>query len=99
MRIMFGMFLFASWVIRTPKCEAVIFPKFWLACMHASLVQYISMPKVLRVHMQCMHTHVVHAQCDFAYNVNHVCMTSLEFTFHLYHKGLKSYDVIGVHVA
>ena len=35
MGIMFGMFSFAFWVFSTPKCEALIFTKFVLACMNA----------------------------------------------------------------
>ena len=59
MRIMFGMFLFAFWVIRTPKCEVVIFPKFQLACMHAGHLKYIGMPILLKACTPCVH--VCHA--------------------------------------
>ena len=43
-RIMFGMFPFAFWVFSTPKCEAVIFAKFRLACMPSRPLKFLDGP-------------------------------------------------------
>ena len=82
MGIMFGMFWSAFWVFSTQKCEAVIFAKFRLACMHTRKLDYLD---TLVLHRACapfMHAHIAHARCEitrFAYNVNHIIMTSSVF--------------------
>ena len=98
---MFGMFLFAFWVIRTLKCEAVNFLKFELAGEPIRLFKYLSAPILIIAHVPCMHTSDVHAHYDvtrFAYDANHVTMTSPMFAFHLCHIKIRWHDVIGVHV-
>ena len=99
---MSGMFLFAFWVFSTQKCEAVIFPKFKLACMSARPLGYLDMPFSIIGCVPCMCTHDVHAQCDvtrFTYDVNHVTMTSPAFAFHSFHVGMRWHDIIGVCIA
>ena len=83
---MSDMFLFASWVFGTQKCEVVNFPKFKLACMNTRPLRYLGMSFLFRACAPCMHVHDVHAQCDvtrFTYDVNHTTMTSPVFAFHL----------------
>ena len=102
MRIMFGMFWLAFWVFSTQKCEAVIFAKLVLACMHARPLKYLDVLVFYRACASCMHAHIMHARHDitiFTYNVNHVIMTSSEFTFHSCHVGMRWHDVIGVYIA
>ena len=76
---MFDMFLFAFWVIRALKCEAVHFLKFELAGIPVRPFEYLSTPILIIVHVPCMHTCDAHAHHDvtrFAYDVNHVTMAS-----------------------
>ena len=85
MGIMFGMFLFAFQIFSTWRCEAVIFPKFESACVHARPLRYLDMPYIFKAHAPCMCTCDVHARCDvtrFAYNVNHIIMMSSVSMFH-----------------
>ena len=101
MGIMFGMFLF--WVFSTSECEAVIFAKFELACVHPRPLDYLDDALVLhRPHEPCMCTGIAHARHEitrFAYNVNHIIMMSLAFVFHSCHIGMRWHDIIGVHIA
>ena len=62
MRIMFGLFLFVCWVFSTQKCEAVIFTKFGLACVHARLLDYLDELVLHRAHASCScaHVHMLH---------------------------------------
>ena len=85
---MFGMFSFAFWVIRALKCEAVNFIKFESAGIPIRPFEYLDVSILIIAHAPCMHTHDTHAHCDvtrFAYDVNHVTMTSPVFVFHLCH--------------
>ena len=98
---MFGMFLFAFWVISTQKCDVVNFSKFELAGIPIRPFKYLGMPILLRACAPCMHVHNAHAHHDitrFAYDVNHITMTSPAFAFHLCHGGMRWHDVIDVHV-
>ena len=55
----------------------------------------------LRAHAPCMCTHNMHANHDvtrFAYDANHVTMTSPAFVFHSCHIGMRWHDIIGVHI-
>ena len=99
MRNMFGMFSFAFWVISTQKCEVVNFLKFKSVGIPIRPFQYLGTPISLRACVPCTCTHDAHAHHDvtrFAYDVNHVTMTSPAFTFHLWHAGMMWHDVIGV---
>ena len=85
---MFGMFTFAFWVISALKCEEVNFIKFKSPGIPIRLFEYLDMPIVLIACAPCMCVHNMHAYCDvtrFAYDVNHVTMTSPAFTFHSCH--------------
>ena len=96
---MSGMFSFAFWVIRAIKCEVVNFPKFKLAGIPIRLLEYLDMPILIVVCAPCTRMHDAHAQCDvtrFAYDANHVTMTSPAFRFHLCHIEPRWHDVIGV---
>ena len=57
MGIMFGMFWFVFWVFSTQKCEAVIFAKFGLACMHTRPLDYLGALVLHRAHAPCIHMH------------------------------------------
>ena len=99
MRNMFGMFLFAFWVISTQKCEVVNFLKFQSVDIPIRLFKYLGVPISLRAHM--CHAHDVHAHHDVtrsAYDANHVTMMSPVFTFHLCHVGMRWHDIIGVDI-
>ena len=50
-------------VFSTCKCEAVNFPKFELACVHARPLGYLDTPFLFRAHVPCMHMHNVHTMC------------------------------------
>ena len=50
--------------IYTQKCEAVIFAKFGLACMHARPLEYLDALVLHRVHAPCAHPCIMHARCD-----------------------------------
>ena len=107
---MFGMFLFAFWVIRALKCEAVNIPKFESAGVPVRLFKYLDAPILIIACVPCTHTCNAHAQHDltrFAYDVNHVTMTSPAFVFHswvtspafafhLCHIETMWHDIIGV---
>ena len=99
MRNMFGMFLFAFWVISTQKGEADNFLKFELAGVPIRPFKYLRMPIILKAHGPCMHacdTNAHHDVTRFAYDAKHVTMTSPAFTFYSCHVGLMWHDVIGV---
>ena len=98
---MFGMFSFAFWVIRALKCEVVNFPKFESAGIHIRLFEYLDVPILIIAHAPCMRACDVHAQHDvtrFAYDANHVTMTSPVFVFDSCHVETRWYDIIGVRV-
>ena len=102
MGIMIGMFLFAFHVFSTQKCEAIIFPKFELACIPARPLGYLDTLFLHRACVPCMHVCDVHSRCDvttLTYDVNHVIIMSLAFVFHSSHVGMRWYDVIGVHIS
>ena len=95
------MFLFAFWVIRTLKCEAVNFLKFESVGVPVRPFEYLGIPILLTLHVPCMHAHDVHAHCDvtrLTYDVNHITMKSPAFVFHSCHVGMSWHDIIGVHV-
>ena len=99
---MLGMFSFVFWVFSTQKCEAVYFPRFESACMHARSLGYLGAPYLIRAHASCMCVCNVHARCDitrFTKKANHVIMMSSAFAFHLCHVRMRWNDVIGVHIA
>ena len=50
---MSGMFSFAFWVIRTLKCEAVIFLKFELAGVPIRPFEYLDAPILIIAHAPC----------------------------------------------
>ena len=96
---MFGMFLFAFWVIRDLECEAVNFPKFELAGIPVRPFEYLDAPILIIAHMPCTHACNAHVQRDvtrYAYDVNHVTMTTPVFAFHSCHVETGWHDVIGV---
>ena len=98
---MFGMFLFAFWVVRTLKCEAVDFLKFKSAGIPVRSFKYLCVPIFIIAHAPCMHTHNMyahHAVTRFAYDVSHVTMMSPVFVFHSCHIGMRWHDVIGVNI-
>ena len=71
----FGMLLFAFWVIRASKCEVVNFINFESAGVPVRQLEYLDVPILILAHAPCMHAHNVHAHCDitrFAYDVNHI---------------------------
>ena len=95
------MFSFAVWVIRVLKCEAVIFTKIETAGIPIRLFEYLDTPILIIACAPCLHACDAHAQRDvtrFASCANHVSMMSPAFTFHLYHIGMRWYDVISVRV-
>ena len=98
---MFGMFLFAFWVIRALKCEAVNFPKFELAGIPIRPFEYLGVPIIIIARALCMRVHNMHAQRDitrFAYDANHITMMSPAFAFHSCHIETRWHDIIGVRV-
>ena len=98
---MSGMFSFAFWVIRTLKCEAVIFPKYEPADVPVRSFKYLDAPILIIAHAPCSCVHDAHAQRDvtrFASCVNHVTMTSPAFVFNSCHIGMRWHDVISVRV-
>ena len=58
------MFLFAFWVIRALKCEAVNFIRFESAGVPVRPFEYLDTPIIIIACAPCMHTHDVHAQHD-----------------------------------
>ena len=102
MEIMFGMFLFEFWVFSNQKYELANFPKFELACMHASPLGDLDMPYLYRAHVPCMRACDPHARCDitrFTNKANHIILTSSVLAFHLCYVGMRWHDVIEVHVS
>ena len=98
---MFGMFSVAFWVIRTLKCEAVNFLKLKSAGVPVRPFKYLSVPILIIAHAPCMHISDVHAHCDitrFAYDANHVTMTSPAFVFHSCHIEIGWHDIISVRI-
>ena len=98
---MFGMLSIAFLVIRTLKCEVVNFLKLKWAGIPVRLFKYLSMLILIIAHATYTCIHDVHAHCDitrFAYDANHVTMTSPVFTFHSCHVELRWNDVISVHI-
>ena len=98
---MFGMFLFAFWVIRTLKCEVVYFLKYELAGVPIRLFKYLDAPILIIACALCMCLHDTYAHRDitrFTYDANHVNMTSPAFVFHSCHVETRWHDVIGVRV-
>ena len=96
---MFGMFSFAFWVIRTLKCEVVNFLKFESAGIPIRPIEYLDVPILIIACVPCMCTCDAHAHHDitrFAYNVNHITMTSPAFVFHSCHVEMRWHDVISV---
>ena len=93
---MFGMFSFAFWVIRILKCEVVNFLKFELAGVPIRPFEYLDTP-ILIVACTCVsNAHAHHDVTRFAYDVNHVTMTSPAFTFHSCHVEMRWHDVNSV---
>ena len=98
---MFGMFLFAFWVIRTSKCEAVNFLKFESAGVHVRPFKYLGAPILIIAHAPCTCSCDVHAHHDvtrFAYDANHVTMMSPVFMFHSCHVEMRWHDVNSVRI-
>ena len=98
---MSGMFSLAFWIIRTLKCEAVNFPRFESAGIPVRPFEYIDAPILIIECAPCMHAPNAHAQHDitrFAYDVNHITMTSPAFAFHSCHVETRWHEVIGVHI-
>ena len=98
---MFGMFSFAFWVIRALKCEAVNFIEFELAGVPVRPFEYLDAPILIIACAPCMRACEAHAHHDvmrFAYDANHITMTSPAFTFHLCHVERRWHDVIGVRI-
>ena len=98
---MFGMFLFAFWVIRALKCEVVNFVKFKLAGVPVRPFEYLDVPILIIACAPCTCMRNMHAHCDitrFTYDVYHVTMTSPAFTFHSCHIERRWHNVISVHV-
>ena len=96
---MSGMFSFAFWVIRALKCEAANFPKFELAGVPIRPFKYLDMPILIIACAPCTCVHDMHTHRDitrFAYDTNHVTMTSPVFTFHSCHVEMRWHDVISV---
>ena len=96
---MFGMFLFEFWVIRPLKCEVVNFPKFKLAGIPVRPFEYFDAPILTIAHVPCMCVRDMHSHHDvkrFAYDANHITMTSPAFMFHLCHVEKTWHDIIGV---
>ena len=96
---MSGMFSFAFWVIKALKCEVVNFVKFESAGIPVRPFEYLDAPILIIAHAPCSHMHDAHAHHDvtrFAYDVNHITMTSPAFVFHLCHIEMRWHDIIGV---
>ena len=63
--------------------------------------EYLGTPILPRAQAPCMHVHDAHAHHDvtrFAYDANHVTMTSPAFMFHSCHIGMRWHDIISVHI-
>ena len=89
------------WVIKALKCEVVNFPKFKLAGIPIRPFKYLDAPILIIARVPCMCSCDVHAHHDitgFAYDVNHVTMTSPAFPFHSCNVEIMWHDVTGVHI-
>ena len=96
---MFGMFPFASWVIRTLKCEGINIPKVELTGIPVRPFECLRAPILIIACVPCMHVSNTHARCDvtrFTYDANHITITSPAFTFHSCHIEMRWHDMIGV---
>ena len=97
---MFGMFLFAFWVIRKLKYDLVNFLKFELAGVPSRPIEYLDMPTLIIACAQCTtcvsDAHAHHDITRFTYDVNHVTMMSPVFTFHSCHMEMRWHDVNSV---
>ena len=96
---MFGMFLFAFWVIKALQCGTVNFPKFKSAGIPVMPFEYLDVPILNIAHAPCTCASDVHAHCDikrFAYDVNPITMTSPAFTFHTCHVQMRWHDINSV---
>ena len=96
---MFGMFLFAFWVIKALQCGTVNFPKFKSAGIPVMPFEYLDVPILIIAHAPCTCASDVHAHCDikrFAYDVNPITMTSPAFTFHSCHVQMRWHDINSV---
>ena len=86
-------------LFRALKCEAVNFPKFDSAGIPLRPFKYLDVPFLIIADAPCTHTCDAHAHHDitrFAYDANHVTMTSPVFMFHSCHIETRWHDVIGV---
>ena len=74
----------------------------WLISLGLSQpIEYLDVPILIIAHVPCMRVHDAHAHCDvtrFAYDGNHVTMTSPVFAFHSCHVEIRWHDVIGVRI-
>ena len=98
---MSGMLSFIFWLIRALICEAVNFPKFELSGVPVRPFKYLDGPILILARAPCTCACDAHAQCDvtrFAYDVNHVTMTSPVSAFHSCHVESRWHDVISVHI-
>ena len=98
---MFGMLSFAFWVIRALKFEAVNFVKFKSAGIPVRPFEYLDTPILIIAHVPCTGVHDAHAQRDvtrFAYDANHITMTSPAFVFHSCHVETRWHDIIVVRI-
>ena len=72
---------------------------FELAGIPVRLFKYLGMPISFRAHVPCTCVYDAHAHHDvtrYAYDANHITMTSPAFAFHSCHVGMMWHDVIGV---
>ena len=98
---MSGMFSFAFWVIRAFKCVTVNFVKFESVGIPVSLFEYLNAPILIVACAPCSHACDMHAQHDitrFAYDANHITMTSPASAFHSCHVEMRWHDIIGVRI-
>ena len=89
-------FILGNWAL---ICDVDSFIKFELAGVPIRPFQYLDAPILIIACGPCTHAHDVHAQHDvtrFAYDANHVTMTSPAFAFHSCHVEMRWHDVIGV---
>ena len=83
------------------KCEAVNFVKFKSAGVPVRPFEYLDVPILIIAHAPCMPMHDAHAHRDvtrFAYDANHVTMTSPALVFHLCLVERRWHDVISVRI-
>ena len=75
--------------------------EFELAGVPTRPFKHLDTPIFIIAHVPCTCACNTHAHCDvirFAYDANHVTMTSPEFAFHSCHVETRWYDVISVRV-